>query len=175
MYKVQLGELTVSVNLFTFLPLKATFVFTSFIILLLVQSFFCIPLSFSIFIDELLVINTGMSAARGRENDRLKHFPYGDISSVEFHEVVSSSNYYDTAGLSDTLNTQRYTVHVFPPSKRWEPSQLYITQTTQIQDSGLLCQSQWKLCWKTKTKLIRGHVITQSYVPWGPTNTTKYI
>lgn len=47
------------------------FVFTSFIILLLVQSFFCIPLSFSIFIDELLVINTGMSAAGGRENDRL--------------------------------------------------------------------------------------------------------
>lgn len=60
-------------------------------------------LSFNIFIDELLVINTGTSATGGRENERLwNFFLYVKISSVEFYAGVSSSK-YDTPSLSGML------------------------------------------------------------------------
>lgn len=39
--------------------------------------------------------------------DRETFSAYGDIICVDFHTVVSSSNYYDTPGLSDMLTTHR--------------------------------------------------------------------
>lgn len=165
MFKVSTCCLTFSVNLFTFLPLKATFVFTSFIILMLVQSFFCIALSFSIFIDELLVINTGMSAAGGRENDRLWNI-FRMVTSVLLSFMQSCLPLlWHPRSLWHAEHTKAY---MFPPSKRWETLRLYITQTTHIQDSSLLYQSQWKLCWKTSTKLIQGMWLHKAMFPGGP-------
>lgn len=149
MFKVSTWETLLSQSTCSrFYQLKATFVFTSFIILMLVQSFFCIALSFSIFIDELLVINTGMSAAGGRENDRLWNI-FRMVTSVLLSFMQSC---LPPTIMTPQVSLTRWThkgIHVFPPSKRWETLRLYITQTTHIQDSGLLYQSQWKLCWKT--------------------------